>query len=110
MMLYDYRNSTLENMLAYNIVGNTSLTLVHLRHFGLLVGLGLETGPLALIGLYNTTLLKGRLHASIFVVCWRKCLIEIKTFFQQKMLNKRHQTCMLHDLKLLIQQMFYNNV
>ena len=58
----------------------------------------------------NTTLLKGRLHASTFVVCWRKCLIEIKTFFQQKMLNKRHQTCMLHVLKLLIQQMFYNNV
>ena len=58
----------------------------------------------------NTTLLKERLHASTFVVCWRKCLIEIKTFFQQKMLNKRHQTCMLHVLTLLIQQMFYNNV
>ena len=58
----------------------------------------------------NTTLLNGRLHASTFVVCWRKCLIEIKTFFQQKMLNKRHQTCMLHVLTLLIHQMFYNNV
>ena len=56
----------------------------------------------------NTTLLKGRPHASTFVVCWRKCLIEIKTFFQQKMLNKRHQTCMLHVLTLLIQRMFYN--
>ena len=72
--------------------------------------LGLETGPLTLIGLCNTTLLKGRLHVSTFVVCWRKCLIEIKTFFQQKMLNQRHQTCMLHVLTLLIQQMFYNNV
>ena len=26
------------------------------------------------------------------------------------MLNKRHQTCMLHVLTLLIQQMFYNNI
>ena len=68
----------------------------------------LATGPLTLIGLCNTTLLKGQLHASTFVVCWRKCLIEIKTFFQQKMLNKRHQTCMLHVLTLLIQQMLYN--
>ena len=59
----------------------------------------------------NTTLMKGRLHTSIFVVCWRKCLIEIKTFFQQNwMFNKRHQTCMLHVLTLLIQQMFYNDV
>ena len=33
---------------------------------------GLETGPLNLIGLCNTTLLKGRLHASTFVVCWEK--------------------------------------
>ena len=48
--------------------------------------------------LRNTTLLKGRLHVSTFVVCWRKCLIEITTFFQQKMLETRHQTCMLHVL------------
>ena len=54
------------------------------RHFGLLMVLGLETGPLTVIGLCNTTFLKGKLHASAFVVCWRKCVIEIKTFFQQK--------------------------
>ena len=30
----------------------------------------------------NTTLLKGRLHASTFVVCWRKCLLEIKFKFK----------------------------
>lgn len=54
-----------------------------------------------LIGICNTTLLKGwlhALHASTFVVCWTTCSIEIKTFFPQKMLNRRHQTCMLHVL------------
>ena len=37
------------------------------------------------------------------VVCWRKRLIEIKTFFQQQMLNKRRQTCMPQILTLLVQ-------
>ena len=36
------------------------------------------------------------------VVCWRKRLIEIKTFFQQQMLNKRRQTCMPQILTLLV--------
>ena len=63
--------------------------------------LGLETGPLTLIGFCHTTLLNVAENAS---------LIEIKTSIQQKMLNKRDQTCMLHVLTLLIQRMFYNNV
>ena len=40
--------------------------------------------------LFGYLLLKGWLHAYTFFVCWTKCLIEIKTFFPQKMLNKRH--------------------
>ena len=34
--------------------------------------LGLESGPVTLIGLCNATLLKGLLRASSFVACWRK--------------------------------------
>ena len=48
--------------------------------------------------LFGYLLLKGWLHAYTFIVCWTKCLIQIKTFFPQKVLNKRHQTCMLHVL------------
>ena len=33
-----------------------------------------------------------------FALCSRKCLIEIKTFFHQQILNKGHQTCILHVL------------
>ena len=50
----------------HEILGN-----FHLRHFGLLKGLGLETGPLTLIDLCNTTLLKGRLTR--FNIC---CVLE----------------------------------
>lgn len=35
------------------------------------------------------------------------CMLEIKIFFQTKMLNKRHYPCLLHVLTLLIQQMSY---
>ena len=42
--------------------------------------------------------------------CWKKCLIDIKTFFQQKMLVKHQLTCRRHVLTLLNQRTLYNDV
>ena len=75
--------------------------------------LRLDTGPLTVIGLCNTTLLKGHLlyivHAStLFRGMLEKMFDQNQNILPTKMLNKRHQTCILHIVTLLIQQMFYN--
>ena len=57
-----------------------------------------------------TTLLKGRRHVSTFVVCTLEKMFDRNhNILPTKNIGTRHQTCMLHDLTLLIQQMFYNN-
>ena len=64
----------------------------NLCHFGLLMVLRLETGPLNLIGLFVE---RAAPPSTLCCMLEKMFLIEIQTFFRQKTLNKHHQTCML---------------